>query len=166
MQEALLFSIETRRQDIEIEVLTSFALIASQQNQPQLAQAHFEKALILARSYNDRWYLGKTLVEWGTFNLAQDQCQLAHQAFSELLTISQQSEFSELMAEAQFGLAQTAQMQGNWDQAKRLGAQSQALFNQIGHYKRHNVHTWLDEVPFSFFKIGGDDLGNKKRPLH
>jgi tetratricopeptide (TPR) repeat protein len=166
LQEALLFSIETRRQDIEIEVLTSLGIIASQQNQPQLAQSHFEKALILARSYNDTWFLGKTLVEWGTFNLAQDQRQLAQQAFTELFNISQQSEFSELLAEAKFGLAQTAQLNGDVAQAKMLGEQSQALFNQIGHYKRNNVHTWLDEVPFSFFQLGGKKLGDKKRPLN
>jgi tetratricopeptide (TPR) repeat protein len=147
-------------------VLTSLGIIASQQNQPQLAQSHFEKALILARSYNDTWFLGKTLVEWGTFNLAQDQRQLAQQAFTELFNISQQSEFSELLAEAKFGLAQTAQLNGDVAQAKMLGEQSQALFNQIGHYKRNNVHTWLDEVPFSFFQLGGKKLGDKKRPLN
>jgi tetratricopeptide (TPR) repeat protein len=166
LQEALLFSIETRRQDIEIEVLTYFGFIAGQQKQSQLAQSHFEKALILARSYNDKWFLGKTLAEWGEFNLAEGKWKQARQAFKELLTISQQSEFPELAADAQFGLARVSQAQSEMAQARRLGEQSRALFAEIGHYQRKIVQNWLDKIPFSNVNWGSDQAGKGLRPLN
>ncbi len=166
LQEALLFSIETRRQDIEIEVLTCLGFIAGQQNQHKLAQSHFEKALILARSYNDKWFLGKTLAEWGEFNLAEGKWKQARQAFEELLTISQQSAFSELAADAQFGLARVAQAQSEMAQARRLGEQSRVLFAEIGHYQRQIVRTWLDKIPFSNVNWGADQAGKGLRPLN
>jgi tetratricopeptide (TPR) repeat protein len=166
LQEALLFSIETRRQDIEIEVLTCLGFIAGQQNQSKLAQSHFEKALILARSYNDTWFLGKTLDAWGEFNLTEHKWQQAQQAFTELLTISQQSEFSELVADAQFGLARAAQAQNEMAQARLLGEQSRTLFAEIGHYKRNVVRNWLNERPFHSGKWESDTSGDGLRPLH
>ncbi len=135
LQEALLFSIETRRSDIEIEVLTCLGFIAGQQNQQKLAQSHFEKAIALARSYNDTWYLGKSLVEWGAFNLATRNWAPAEQAYEELLAISQQSKFTELIAEAQLGLAQVAEAHGEMAKAEELKTKSRLLFAKIAHYK-------------------------------
>lgn len=166
LQEALLFSIETRRQDIEIEVLTCFGFIASRKNQHQLAQSHFEKALILARSYNDTWFLGKTLAEWGEFNLTAQNWQQARQAFTELQTISQQSEFAELTAEAWYGLGRVAQASDKMTQAKTLGEQSRSLFAEIGHYKRKVVRDWLDEMPFNSTNWKARPAGEGIRPLH
>lgn len=165
LQEALLFSIETRRQDIEIEVLTCFGFIAGQQKQNQLAQSHFEKALILARSYNDKWFLGKTLAEWGEFNLAAQNWELAKQSFLELQTIGQQSDFAELAAEAWFGLARTAQATNELAPAKALAEQSRTLFAQIGHYKRNVVRDWLNKRPFHPGDWGADTSGAGVRPL-
>lgn len=166
LQEALLFSIEARRQDIEIEVLTCFGFIAGQQKQHQLAQSHFEKALILARSYNDKWFLGKTLADWGEFNLAGQNWKQARQAFAELQTISQQSEFAELTAESWYGLGRVAQASGEMTQAKTLGEQSRDLFAEIGHYKRKVVRDWLDELPFSSGNWNAGPAGEGVRPLN
>ncbi|MEJ2749586.1 MAG: tetratricopeptide repeat protein [Anaerolineae bacterium] len=166
LQEALLFSIETRRQDIEIEVLTCFGFIAGQQKQSSLAQSHFEKALILARSYNDKWFLGKTLADWGEFNLTRQNWQQAQQAFAELLSISQQSDFAELTAEAWFGLARVTQAQNELPEAKTLGEQSRGLFAEIGHHKRKIVRAWLDDLPFSPGQWRSDSVGDGVRPLN
>ncbi len=149
LQEALLFSIETRRQDMEIEALACLGFIAGERGQPQLAESHFEKALLLAHSYHDTWYLSQVLADWGEFCLTQEQWAQAGEAFEELLAISRQSGFLALTAVAHFGLSRVALAQGDSAKAKLSGKESQTIFAQIGHHKSKRVQTWVENIPFA-----------------
>lgn len=143
LQESLQLARRTNRQDIEIENLTVLGYMATQQRAFKRAEILLQKALSLARSNHDVWFLASVLEEYGEYLLARQDAGQARDVFDELLPISLQSEFLELVGLARFGLARAACTQGKKGEARRFGEASLETFRAIGHFRAQTVRAWL-----------------------
>lgn len=144
LEEAQALAEKSNRRDIASDAWRGLGFVAAMQKQMDTAVSHFQKAFTAARASGDVWFLGRVLEYYGAFMLEAQEIAHAQSAFEELLVVGEKAAFLELIGAAQFGLARTAEMQGNQAKALRLGKASKAAFSAIGHHKAAKVHSWLD----------------------
>lgn len=67
--------------------------------------------------------------------------------FQQMLAGAQKIQSPQLIATAQFGLAQIAERDHAWDDAHSLALKSLEGFTQLGDAQRHRVSQWLATLP-------------------
>jgi tetratricopeptide (TPR) repeat protein/transcriptional regulator with XRE-family HTH domain len=126
-------------------LLLNLGLTARRQGDYIQAEIYFQEGLSLARQIGIPQITCNGLYEHGSLYLDQQKIEAAEATFREMLmTIPEGGQ--DLLALAQYGLAQVAAIQGNIDEAKRLGEVSAAALEGMGHRKAMEVRHWLEST--------------------
>ncbi len=107
------------------------------------ASSYFQECVELARALGVVKSLSYALMEWGNLYLRQQNTEAAATAFQEVLTVSQTPE---IIAMAQYGLAQVAAQHGDVTEAMRLGQEGLAKLTDSGHHRAEEIRTWLQAL--------------------
>jgi hypothetical protein len=111
------------------------------------ANACIQESIEIARQIGTPWHINGALVESGELHLRYQQLNAAMAAFSEVLTSMSNSEQDpQWIARSQYGLAQIAALRGHIIEARRLGMDSAAILETMGHHKSGEVRHWLDSL--------------------
>lgn len=132
------------------------------------ARAYFEESLRLARQFQAISGLSEVLVCWGDVHLHFQRLEEAEAAYQELLSLQASGELSpQTKARARYGLARVAGQRGEMSLARRLGQESLAAYEALGHHQaaaevNHWMHTLSsldqDAPPTTAENAPGPDL--------
>jgi tetratricopeptide (TPR) repeat protein/transcriptional regulator with XRE-family HTH domain len=128
-------------------VLQNLGILASQRGDYLQAEAYLQESLSIAQQLDHRWLISETLCELGELQLKKQQLDLAYTAFDQARTIAQRMSAYPLVAAALYGFARISALQGDTDQANRLGQESLAFFRDFGEEKANEVRQWLQTLP-------------------
>lgn len=106
------------------------------------AETYLQEALNIATQIADDHLTSIILNTWGKLYLARQQFASAATAFHKVLEKASASENQEMIAGANYGMAQVALKQNNPGEATLRGQASLALFESIGHPMAAEVRTW------------------------
>ena len=112
------------------------------------ANSYLQESVELGRRHGSAWEIVVALTVWGLLQLKYQQLDAATTLFQEILTHENRTKWDpQLIAVAQYGLAQVAALRGDVRQARRLGEESLAGFEAIEHYWAEKVRDWLHSLP-------------------
>jgi tetratricopeptide (TPR) repeat protein/transcriptional regulator with XRE-family HTH domain len=140
---ALAYQLEHRKRISDL--LLHLGALATKQNNPIQAEKYLQEGLTIARQLNHPQLICRLLAAWGELHLQQEHIEVAKHAFAEMLTLIPEGNQT-LIAHAQYGLACVAASQRQFDQARTLANQSAAIFEALGHRKKHVVRTFLERI--------------------
>lgn len=126
-------------------LLNNLGLATRKQGNYEQAKVYLQESLALAREIGVPQMTANILFECGNLYLDKREPEAAELSFSEMLTILSEGD-QDLIALSQYGLARSASVQGNIQEARRLGEASLKALNVIGHRKATEVKDWLDSV--------------------
>ncbi len=126
---------------------SNLGLVSLSRGHYKVADAHYREAATLARQGNRPDALCSILNDWGECQIAQEKWGEATRSFSEANKLAQKSHLPQQIAKALYGLARLAAARGNTEEARRLGNESQHIFDSIGHKRASDVTWWLKELP-------------------
>ena len=118
--------------------------LRKQGNYPQ-ADLSFQEVLTLAQQLDRPEITSAALYEYGNLYLVQQRENAAETCFQKMLSAIPEGS-QELLALAHYGLARTAALQGNFDEALRLGEESVTALEEMGHRTAQEVRSWLDTI--------------------
>lgn len=102
----------------------------------------------LARHLGSPWLIGNILKHWGEIHLKYQQLDAAAAAFHEVLTLTSGSrQDPQLIVWAQYGLAKIAALRGDFMEARRLGTDTLAILEAMGHHQTKEIRAWLHSLP-------------------
>lgn len=143
-------AIETANEIGHLELLTMTYMhggtLAFENKQMELASTYFQKAYAYASELGNVAFIGAVLTEYGKLFIAIKQWDKAWDMNSEALKFARSSTLPEFEGKALFGLAQAAWGKGNLANAKKLGAESLALFQRIKNEHADEVSEWLSSL--------------------
>lgn len=114
------------------------------------AATYFQECLDMSRSAKDLWSQTAALIYRGEVHLHFQMLEEASQDFYEVIRLTSGEEYDpQLLAWAQFGIAQLEQLQGNMTEASIVGEKSLKVFVETAHYKAAEVRAWLQSLPQS-----------------
>jgi len=126
-------------------LLINLGLTSQKQRDYIHSEAYLQESLTLARQLGRPELTCHALYGYGILCLNEHKIAEAEAAFDEMLaTISEGDQ--DLMALAQYGLARTAQRQGNVYETQRLGKASVMALEAIGHRDAKEAREWLDSI--------------------
>lgn len=126
-------------------LLVNLGLMLRKQGGYAQAEGYFRESLALARQLGVPEITSTVLYEYGNLYLDRQQTKTAAANFLEILaTVSEGDQ--DLKALAQYGLARSALMQGNTNEAWKLGDMSVTTLETIGHRNAQEVRGWLDSI--------------------
>ncbi len=108
----------------------------------QQAKEHLQESLEVARQLGIAQITADSLYEYGNLLLDLQLFDSAEESFDEMLSIAPDGS-QNLIALAQYGLAQALAAQGKNDEARRLGEESVSMLTAIGHRNITEVREWL-----------------------
>ncbi|GAC1580663.1 MAG: hypothetical protein NVS4B1_14510 [Ktedonobacteraceae bacterium] len=108
----------------------------------QQAKDYLQESLEVARQLGIPQITANSLYEYGNLYLDLQHFDMAEKSFYEMLSIAPEGS-QDLIALAQYGLAQALVAQGRNDDARRLGEESVATLTAIGHRNITEVRDWL-----------------------
>jgi tetratricopeptide (TPR) repeat protein len=109
------------------------------------AEGYFQESLALARQLGVPEITSTVLYEYGNLYLDRQQAKIAEANFLEILSTVSEGD-QDLKALAQYGLARSALIQGNTNEAWKLGDMSVTTLEEIGHRHAQEVRAWLDSI--------------------
>lgn len=109
------------------------------------AEAYLQEGLHLARQIDRPRTTASALYAYGIVYSNQNKIEEAKKAFNEILATISEGE-QDLIALAQYGLAQVAMAQGDQVEAQKLGAVSLKTLEAMGHRNAQEVRQWLDSI--------------------
>jgi transcriptional regulator with XRE-family HTH domain/tetratricopeptide (TPR) repeat protein len=147
----LLESLELARQadlgEFLPTVLAYLGQAVGYQGEEERARAYFEESLQLARRAQAIWVLSAVLVRWGDVHLHFQRLAAAEAAYQEVLSLEASGELdAQTKARARYGRARVAAQRGEMSLARRLGQESLAAYEALGHQQAaaevaHWMHT-------------------------
>lgn len=146
LQEALQIGQETGETELVIVAHLNRGVLEAEKENDALAKTHFQKALALARPYQDPWHLCTVLQEWGEHKIAQKEAIAALTLLAELHDVACRTGFRGMEALALYGLARAHWLQGDAPETQACGQQSLSMLSHIGHYRQEEVREWLQAV--------------------
>ena len=126
--------------------LGNLGWVAGEQGNDAQAEAYIQEGVALARQINYHWLLSALLNEQGELHLKQQRYEAAGRDFREMRDIASEGD-PEYLGLACYGLARIEASQGNLSEAPRLGQESLAILEKIGHFKAPEVKQWLNTLP-------------------
>lgn len=145
-QEALVLARQIGNREKISSLLSNLGTFVGAQGNESRARAYLEEALILARQIDNHWLLAATLYERGEFDLRQQRLDDAKRAFREARDIALEGN-TEYLALASYGLARVTAAHGETLEARRMGKESLATLESMGHGKASEIRSWLDALP-------------------
>lgn len=143
-------AMETANEIGHLELLTMTYMhggtLAFENKQFELATTYFQQAYTSVHELGNVTLIGAVLTEYGKLFIAMKQWDKAWDTNNEALTFSRKSNLPEFEGKALFGLAQAALGQGNLTSAKKLGAESLALFQRIQNEHADEVGEWVSSL--------------------
>lgn len=109
------------------------------------AEAHLQESLILTQQIGIPQITANALYELGNLYLNQQQIEVAEAKFTEMLTSIPEGNL-DLLALAQYGLAQSTAAKGNVQAARKLGEMSVTSLEESGNHKAKEVREWLNFI--------------------
>jgi tetratricopeptide (TPR) repeat protein len=148
----LLESLELARQadigEIVPFVLAYLGKAVGYQGDEGGARTYFEESLRLARQAQAIGQLSEVLVCWGDVCLHFQRLEEAEAAYQELLSLQASGELdAQTKARAHYGLARVAGQRGEMSLARRLGQESLAAYEALGHHQMAaEVNQWMQTL--------------------
>ncbi len=143
LQESLDLARQLGARSVLTSCLMNLGELTGLQGDYAQANIYFQEGVELARALGAVKSLGYALMEWGNLYLRNQNTEAAATAFQEVLTVSQNLE---IIAIAQYGLAQVAAQHGEMAEAIRLGQEALAKLADTGHHKAEEIRTWLQAL--------------------
>jgi len=144
-QEGLHLARQTEHREWICALLINLGLtLRKQGNYPQ-ADLSFQEVLTLAQQLDRPEITSAALYEYGNLYLVQQRENAAETCFQKMLSAIPEGS-QELLALAHYGLARTAALQGNFDEALRLGEESVSALEEMRHRTAQEVKNWLDTI--------------------
>ena len=126
-------------------LLNNLGLATRKQGNYAQAEVYLQESLALSQEIGVPQMTANILFECGNLFLDKRDPEAAELSFREMLTIISEGD-QDLIALAQYGLARSASVQGNIQEAVRLGETSLSALKVIGHHKATEVKDWLDST--------------------
>ena len=145
LDESLTLAREMGHRQNTIFALTNLGGLRVATGDAKQADAFLEEALSLAREIGQPGFITAILLEYGNLYLKRKDWGKAQQSYQEALSYAQNLGAQANMGHALFGLAQVAEAQRHFADAKRLGQESLVAYQKIGHFKGGQVRQWLDK---------------------
>lgn len=145
LQEGLKLARELEHREWMSVLLINLGSNAQKQKKYIMAKDYLHEALELARLLGIPNIICNALYELGNLSLSLQNLQLAKAYYLEILITAPEGG-QELKALAQYGLAQIYAMQNAIYEALKLGEESMAMLESIGHRGAKDVHIWLDSL--------------------
>jgi tetratricopeptide (TPR) repeat protein len=123
-------------------LLTNLGKVATNRGNYQQAEGYLQEGLALAHQIGHRLIIANILYQRGVLRFKKSPLNAASEDFREALERAPK-ENQEIIAEAQFGLAQVEASLRNSLEARQLGQTSLTLFESMGHKKASEVREWL-----------------------
>jgi tetratricopeptide (TPR) repeat protein/transcriptional regulator with XRE-family HTH domain len=148
----LLESLELARQadhgEIVPFVLAYLGEAVGYQGDEGSARTYFEESLQLARQFQAISGLSEVLVCWGGVHLHFQRLEEAEAAYQEVLSLQASGELeARTKARAHYGLARVAGQRGEMSVARRLGQESRASYEALGHHQMAaEVAHWMQTL--------------------
>ena len=144
-REGLVLAREIGHREWTSFLLVNLGMAARKQREYERAGVCLRESLALAQSISNPQIISTALYEYGNLYLDQKQIMKAETSFREMLSSIPEGD-QELLALAQYGLARTHAVQGNIEDARRLGEASIMVLETIGHRNTQEVREWLDQT--------------------
>jgi tetratricopeptide (TPR) repeat protein len=126
-------------------LLLNLGLTIRKQGYYEQATEYLQESLKLAYQINIPQITAHVLYEYGNLSLDQQQLKTAKKTFQAMLTTAPKGS-RDLMALAQYGLARTIAAQGDIHEAQRVGTESVATLQEMGHRNAKEVNDWLKSL--------------------
>jgi predicted ATPase/class 3 adenylate cyclase len=123
---------EINDQQVMIDALNSFGLIAEYQNTYDEAQAYQEQALTIARAIGDRQGMARAMLRLGGIASDRGEYDHAKKYYDNCLTIFNELSFGLGVATARISLGNLAAFQGEFEQAQLHYQQSLQIASLLG----------------------------------
>jgi len=128
--------------------LTNAALILVFLGRHYQAESYLVEANAIAQTLESEWSLADTKIAWGKLLVAQGKFAQAAQAFQIALDNAERAAIPEIQADARWGLAQVAEGQKNYPEAKSFGLAALQLMEEIQlNTDASALRDWLDKLP-------------------
>lgn len=112
------------------------------------ANSYLQESAELGRRHGPGWEIAAILTVWGLLHLKYHRLDAATTTFNQVLTHENAPKWDpQLIALAQYGLAQVAALRGDIEEARRLGKECLASFEAIEHHWAEKVKGWLQSLP-------------------
>ncbi len=145
LQEGLAQARKIEHREWIIVLLSNLGRAASEQGNYIQAEKHLQEGLALARQINRHQITTNVLYEYGNLYIKQRKIGEAEVTFREMLSLVPEHD-QDLIALGRYGLARVAAIQGNIQDALRLGEVSLKTLDEIGHRKAQEVGGWLASI--------------------
>lgn len=126
-------------------LLINLGLVTGKKGSYKQAESYLQESLTLSRQIGIPQMTAGALYELGNVLLVQNRLQEAENAFTEMLDTLPEGAIDQ-KAQAQYGLARIAAIQGNAQKAQQLGEKSLKDLKQIGHGNAEEVSKWLSSI--------------------
>jgi transcriptional regulator with XRE-family HTH domain/tetratricopeptide (TPR) repeat protein len=153
LQEGLALARQLGHRELILRQVTILGRLAEKRKLYTQAETLYNEGLVVARQLGQLQTLERfqilfnTLYRLGELHLKQQQLHMATDTFTEMLNLIPSAGSQEMFAKAQYGLARVSAVQGDIDEAHRLGELSAAIFEGVGHHLGSEVREWLKIVP-------------------
>jgi tetratricopeptide (TPR) repeat protein len=128
-------------------LLSNLGSALGQQGDYERANMYFRESLDMAHAIGAPWHIYSALMSWGEIHLKYQQLHAASAAFHEILAQEKSPAGEpELIAEAKYGLARVANLQGRIEEALHFAQESEAHFAALGHFKATTVREWWQRL--------------------
>ena len=126
--------------------LVNLGIVAREQGDISKAQAHFVRAIQLAQQQERPHITFMAIYEYACLVLEQKDRRTAEALLKEIHAIIPEGDQG-LSGLWIFGMARLAALQGNLQEARRLGEESRDILNAIQHGSTKKVEQWLSNFP-------------------
>jgi tetratricopeptide (TPR) repeat protein len=126
-------------------LLINLGLVAIAQGNHTEAEKYFDETLVLARQLNRPYLTANALNEYGKLQLRQKKMEEAERSFNEVILTAPEG-CQDMIALANYGLAQIAAYRNEWQKAQSLGKTSLLTLKSIEHSSAKEVEAWLKSV--------------------
>ncbi|GLV57238.1 ATPase [Dictyobacter sp. S3.2.2.5] len=109
------------------------------------AEKYLQETLALAKQLGRPLIIARTMLEYGKLHLQQAELESAEKDFCEVLTTASKGNL-DLIAMANYGLAQVAARQNDLVRATSLGKESLAILETMGDPNSKEVGEWLQSL--------------------
>ena len=124
---------------------TNLGLTTRKQGNYLQAEVFLQDGLTSARQLGIPQMASNALYEYGNLRLDQQRIAEAEATFREMLDATPE-ECQDLVALARYGLARSAAERGDMGEARKLGEESAAILESLGHRNAQEVKDWVGGI--------------------